>query len=128
MTWDDANTWASSLVFGGYDDWRLPYANSFETGYASDPTNLSGGLENPNTYTGEMTDLYYVQMGGLAYIPPASWSPFTNVWDSYYWYAEEVNSMQAMAFCMDNGCQGTPTKTNTYSAWAVRDGMSTVVP
>src|ERR1043166_1590338 len=22
MTWDDANTWAANLVYGGYSDWR----------------------------------------------------------------------------------------------------------
>jgi hypothetical protein len=24
MTWDNANTWAANLVFGGFSDWRLP--------------------------------------------------------------------------------------------------------
>jgi hypothetical protein len=24
MSWEDANTWAAGLVYGGYDDWRLP--------------------------------------------------------------------------------------------------------
>ncbi len=25
MTWTDANTWASNLVYQGFSDWRLPY-------------------------------------------------------------------------------------------------------
>ena len=132
MTWADANTWASNLVYTDpvygqtYTDWRLPYANSTETGYAIDPFDLAGDLLNYNTITGEMTHLYYLEMGGVAYVPPANWSPFTNVQDSYYWYAESVNDIQAMAFCMDNGCQGTPTKTNTYYALAVRNGTPVV--
>lgn len=27
MRWNDANDWASNLVFRGYDDWRLPWAS-----------------------------------------------------------------------------------------------------
>src|SRR5207302_5162416 len=27
MAWSDAKTWAANLVFGGFDDWRLPYAS-----------------------------------------------------------------------------------------------------
>src|SRR5262245_55556460 len=26
-SWADANAWAAALVFGGFDDWRLPYAS-----------------------------------------------------------------------------------------------------
>lgn len=26
MTWDEAMTWVSNLVYGGYDNWRLPTA------------------------------------------------------------------------------------------------------
>jgi hypothetical protein len=27
LFWGEANAWAANLVFGGYDDWRLPYSN-----------------------------------------------------------------------------------------------------
>lgn len=34
MNWNDATAWASNLVYGGYDDWRLPiYTGSASTSY-----------------------------------------------------------------------------------------------
>ena len=37
MDWDTAKVWAATLVFGGFDDWRLPTAlNTDGTGPCSD--------------------------------------------------------------------------------------------
>lgn len=36
FNWVDANQWAADLVFGGFDDWRLPYA-SVAAGVAPPP-------------------------------------------------------------------------------------------
>jgi len=33
LTWDEAMTWADNLIFGGFDDWRLPTTTQF-----GDPT------------------------------------------------------------------------------------------
>jgi hypothetical protein len=32
MTWNESMAWASSLIFGGYDDWRLPFATQPDAG------------------------------------------------------------------------------------------------
>lgn len=32
MNWTSANNWANGLVFGGFDDWRLPASNTSGTG------------------------------------------------------------------------------------------------
>jgi hypothetical protein len=31
MDWTTANNWANNLVFGGFDDWRLPTTNTTAT-------------------------------------------------------------------------------------------------
>lgn len=38
MTWDEANTWANQLVYGGYSDWRLPSSRS------GNPTQLGSAI------------------------------------------------------------------------------------
>ena len=35
MTWTDAKAWAENLSFGGFDDWRLPTLNPFDTSCSS---------------------------------------------------------------------------------------------
>ena len=56
MTWDIANAWADSLVFGGFDDWRLP---------TGDPD--CGGTGNSNDcINNEMGYLYYIYFGNVA--------------------------------------------------------------
>ncbi len=65
MIWDDAMTWASNLVYQGYDDWRLPTTiagpNEFESGY--DGT-TNGGF---NVKSSEMGYMYYVTLGNKGY-------------------------------------------------------------
>ncbi|MGA1869620.1 MAG: hypothetical protein ACMUJM_13870 [bacterium] len=47
LSWNDAMTWADTLVYGGFDDWRLPSASE-------DP--LLGFFQ-----TSEMGHLYYAE-------------------------------------------------------------------
>jgi hypothetical protein len=49
MTWNDANTWTQSLVYGGFDDWRLP---TFDPAHAADFSRLH-----------EMAFLNYIELG-----------------------------------------------------------------
>jgi hypothetical protein len=49
MTWNDANTWAQNLLYGGYDDWRLP---TFDPAHAPDYSLLH-----------EMAFLNYIELG-----------------------------------------------------------------
>ena len=68
MTWTTVNNWADNLVFGGYDDWRLPTRAS--TGSA----------------TSELAQLLYVTLGNKSYCdtvgdcPQTGWS-LTNTGD-----------------------------------------------
>jgi len=61
MNWSDASAWVDQLVYGGYDDWRLPTAlnpdGSGPDGWYSDPFNKKGS---------EMGHLFYDELGGTA--------------------------------------------------------------
>lgn len=48
MTWDQANDWAESLVYGGFDDWRLPSGNPNPGAY------IDGYDRGEFTYFGHM--------------------------------------------------------------------------
>lgn len=67
MNWNDAAAWASNLVYGGYDDWRLP---------TFDPGNPSVSDRSP---IHEMGYLYHVELGNPAGGGLTNTGPFINV-------------------------------------------------
>lgn len=79
MTWTDANEWAQNLVFGGFDDWRLP---TFDPDHAADYSRLH-----------EMAFLNYVELGNSRgsftnYGPFINFPPTTSTggWiEPWYW-------------------------------------------
>ena len=146
MIWDDAMTWASNLVYQGYDDWRLPTTiagpNEFESGY--DGT-TNGGF---NVKSSEMGYMYYVTLGNKGYYaldgtnPQPGWGlvntsfksggpggptvSFQNLQPDIYWsdtaYLYQPN--YAWCFYFFNGNQRIHEKSLNPYAWAVRDGDS----
>ncbi len=115
MSWNQANTWANNLSFGGYSDWRLPtMVDTAAPGAVFSQTNpgtLAGGTDhgfnvqttttvgNATTVYSEMASLYYDTLGNKAYCPPgnltcsvvqAGWGltntgDFTDLQPDYYW-------------------------------------------
>jgi hypothetical protein len=74
LNFSDAVTWADSLVFAGYDNWRLPSALDFTTGL---PDETWESLNN------EFGNLYGSELGN-----PANESeirPLTGYYDIWYW-------------------------------------------
>lgn len=138
MTWADAVAWADQLVYGGFDDWRLPTTvdGPFVWGYDGTTT---GGY---NVTTSEMGHMYYVTLGNLGQYAidgtfrPTGWGlanagPFDNLQRYYYWsgteYGYEVPNVpsQAWDFSFKHGMQGVfdiDTEIHYLYAWAVRDG------
>jgi hypothetical protein len=88
MTYDEANAWAADLVFGEYDDWRLPTispidgSSIFNTNYTNDATSDEGYA--PTTTNGsdggwrdgggapvsEMGYMFYVNLANLGVCEP----------------------------------------------------------
>jgi hypothetical protein len=92
MTFNEANTWAADLSFGGYDDWRLPTSSpiggsTFNTnftnnatsdeGYAKTTTNGSDGgwRDGSGNPVSEMGYMYYVNLANLGFYTPNDGSP-----------------------------------------------------
>lgn len=66
MNWSEAKTWAENLVYGGYDDRRLPIA--IDTGASGCQFSFNGtdcGY-NVNPNTSELAHLFFVEPGNLS--------------------------------------------------------------
>lgn len=119
MNWSGAMTWADGLVYGGYNDWRLPTSLN---------QNGSGPCGPGYDCTGsEMGHLYYTELGNPAGGPLTNTAPFTNL-QSYYWSGTDFSSGYAWAFYLSGGLQTGGPKGDGYYAWAVRPGDSAAVP
>ncbi len=130
MTWSAANTWAESLVFGGYDDWRLP------TTLPEPPVN---GF---NLAGSEMGHLFYEELGGVAHeqlsiTHAANYDLFSNIQAWIYWSGTSYSpdSENAWNFRFEDqysayqaGLLTWNYKTFEFYAWAVRSGDVAVVP
>ena len=110
MTWSAAMTWVSGLVYGGYDDWRLPMAFPV-FGY--------------NNMISELGNIYYVELSNIAGGPLTNTLPFENLEADNYWFATEDEfspETAAWHFQFWNGYQHTAMKeAHDMHAWAVRD-------
>ncbi len=147
MNWNDANTWANNLSFGGYTDWRLP--TMVDTGTAGCNFSYGGGTDcgsNVQTATSEMAQLYYVTLANLALCSPGDaacagglqtgWGltntgDFQNMQSSGYWSGLEyvATPSDAWFFFTYDGSQGPAGKFNRMFALAVRPGdVAAAVP
>ncbi len=134
MTWSQARTWADSLVFGGYDDWRLPEVNPADatcTAYLD--AGGGWGLQSYgyNCSQGELSHLSYVDLGldyhnllGDTAEQLANRSLFTGYGPLAYWtgssYAPDPS--QAWGFNLGTGFQRMAPKETGLMVMAVRDG------
>ena len=132
MTWAAANTWADNLVFGGYDNWRLP------TALNSDGSGPCAGF---NCTGGELSGLFITDLGNKAgenVTNPAGDTPeqianlalFSNLICCLRWTSTPHPSLanSAMSFDSSNGSQGTLGMSLGLYAVAVRPGDVAAVP
>jgi hypothetical protein len=152
MTWEDANTWAANLSYGGHDDWRLASANLMNPANPCQAYDGSCDI-GPNNTTGEMGYMFYTNLGNISFFdtsgsgPQAGWglsnTRFTDAVDgdtvsiqnlgagAYYWLAESSipTPDYGWAFSPLNGRQHNQhAKTVFLNAWAVRDGDVSAIP
>ena len=149
MNWTGAMTWAANLVYGGYDDWRLPTTVDGPFVFAWDGTGNAGF----NITSSEMGYMYYTNLANKGYFntngngPQSGWNPTPNAIfidgngntvsfqnlqpDDIYWsstaYSGGVPNFQICAcfFLFGNipaGYQHQAYKVDYHYAWAVRDG------
>lgn len=126
LNFHDVQNWASSLIFGGYDDWRLPSGNNL---------NGSSYCYGYNCVESELGHLFYVDLGisagnGVPRIPDPAFSPFINIQSDVYWsFVETPYVYFGDIFDMRNGKQGgVGMYTPNFYAWAVRPGDVAAVP
>lgn len=119
MKWADAMAWANQLVYGGYNDWRLPTTPYYCNGY--------------NCTNSEMGHLYYSELGGTGGASIFSSSDpdlslFTNLQGDSYWSGTGDFANSAWYFTLYSpvsGYQNTISPGHYLYAMAVRTGDST---
>jgi hypothetical protein len=127
MTWAAALTWANNLVYGGYDDWRLPTSLN---------TNGSGPCVGERCLGSEMGHMFYADWGASAGqdfstgMNVTNLALFGNVQSNGYWSGTEFtpNQNYAWYFGTFDGFQTTGLKSTTAFAISVRSGDVAVVP
>ncbi len=114
MSWISANNWATGLVYGGFDDWRLPTAMGVA---GTDPIGCACA-------DSELGHLWYDELGN----PPNGFStlgPFAGVRISDYWTSTEfaTDTRLAWSFRLRDGWSDTSFgKDGQLFATAVRSG------
>ena len=134
MTWSTANNWANNLVYGGFDDWRLPTTNTTASSNCNSAVNPGGGF--PLQYRGanctgsEMGHMFYNEFGAIARSGILSGSNtanlalFTNVQSGFYWSGTEYapDPVRAWVFRAEVGRQDVVDENVALYAVAVRPG------
>lgn len=122
MSWGEATVWAANLVYGGFDDWRLPTAlNQDGSGPCGPAFNCSSS---------ELGHMFYNNMGATAGNSILDGSKtenlalFSNLQSAVYWSGTEYapNPSHAWVFNTNVGNQVNDGKDVEFCAWAVRPG------
>ena len=126
MTWDNSMTWASTLIYEGYDDWRLPTTLVPDTSCSFDSRFANGC----NCTGSELVYLYYIGLGNDVTGSP-TFSPFDYIEPDFgasvfFWSSTSHSSGAWRVNYSVGGSQGLQSKNTISFAWAVRDGNSGV--
>jgi hypothetical protein len=126
LPWASAKSWATTLVVGAFDDWRLPSALNLD---GTGPC-VAWGCQSP------MGMLWGPTLGngtngvGQPGLRVRNLGPFKNLVDDAYWLADEYsgNAESAWYFDFAFGSQGAAFKDGARYAIAIRTGDVALIP
>ena len=138
MDWNEATAWANNLIYGGFDDWRLPTLNPADT-TCGNSTNPSGGFPiihfGFNCTGGELSGLFATDLGNKAgesvlnqagdtLDQIANLALFSNVQSGRYWSGTAFAPEPGMGWYFDAefAYQNYDPYRFAYYAMAVRAG------
>lgn len=148
MNWHDANTWANNLIYGDYNDWRLPTLtprNGSDFDYRSSYDNSTDGGTNLSGTHSELAYMFHTNLGNISHLDIRGDStgcssgnnsclvntgPFSNLQRYDYWFDTEWTPSsnyagpRAWVFRNDLGSQTHDDQRERSFAWAVRSGDS----
>jgi len=126
LSWADANTWADTLVFEGYDDWRLPSMDLNGDEVIVDCSSASEAACQDNEL-GYM--FYYSLMGSLFDDLTGDQGLIENL-QVGHWSGTEFapDPFIAWGFLFAVGDQGLVNQVSPFAAWAVRPGDVLAAP
>jgi len=146
MRWNAATAWADNLVYGGFDDWRLPTLNTSFDKTCSDTYDSGMFTQYYGTGCtgGELSGLFVTDLGNKANESvlnqvgdtaeqKANLALFSNVKAYYYWSGTQASFGLASNYAWDfnsfGGIQDYASKNVEFYAVAVRPGdVTTSVP
>ena len=134
--WGGANAWAIFLDFGGFTDWRLPYASvsagagPITTLPIGIPCTGAGGADEVACRDNEMAYMFYYNLDGTpgqnktGTQTAVGGQILTGISDiPDYWSGTVIDSILAWRFSFGLGLQGPGgIDGNVLMAWAVRPG------
>jgi hypothetical protein len=138
LFWADAKTWAEALMYGGKDDWRLPYASvsagagPITTLTIGFPCTGAGGADEVACRDNEMAYMFYYNLDGnqgadkTGNQTALGGEVLTGI-QRYYWSGTKYDSVLAWNFVFFNGSQFEEEGFG-LSAWAVRPGDVAAAP
>jgi len=142
--WANSVAWADALVFGGFSDWRLPWA-SVSAGAGpiltlpqGQPCTGAGGADEVACRDNEMAYMFYYDLGGNLFDDKTGSQTalggevLTGI-RIFYWSGTEFDSDFAYGVFFGGGTQNlgnklTGDESGELSAWAVRPGDVAAVP
>ena len=151
--WNTAKLTVDNLVYGGYDDWRLPKADpvngiAYNTNCSSDGSTDCG--YNIISTKNELAYMFYVNLANIGDVDSGGTLTgcyvsasdncldnkgyFQNLMADSYWTGSEIpwNDVNVFTFHMSHGLQNWTYKDSFKNiplmVWAVRDGDVAAIP